>query len=456
MTNQLFEEFEKVSSKAWKNQIQFELKGADYNETLVWESLEGIKVKPFYHSDADNKPIPVQTHTSNFNIVQRIYVFDIEKSIAKTLDTLNRGAEVIYFTIDNPSIDATELLTALPKTQQYFFIFNFLDTAYTRKLSTYATSNGYEVSILLDPIHQLTTDGNWYTNLNSDMSSLTECVNIANNVAVHIDATVYQNAGANMIQQLAYALAHLNEYLNRVELKDTPIFIETAVGTNYFFEIAKLRALRLLADLVSKEYNITQKIQIIAIPTKRNKTLYDYNVNMLRTTTECMSAVLGGADYVSNLAYDVIYHKENEFGDRISRNQLLILKQESYFDTVDNPAEGAYYIETLTAQLAEKALELFKTIEKADGLITSLIEGTIQRKINESAQKEQELFNNGKEVLLGTNKYPNPQDVMNHELELFPFVKQNPRKTLITPIIEKRLAEGYEQKRLEEEKTTKQ
>jgi len=135
---------------------------------------------------------------------------------------------------------------------------------------------------------------------------------------------------------------------------------------------------------------------------------------------------------------------------------FIYFSLDSYFDTVDNPAEGAYYIETLTVQLAEKALELFKTIEKADGLITSLIEGTIQRKINESAQKEQELFNNGKEVLLGTNKYPNPQDVMSHELELFPFVKQNPRKTLITPIIEKRLAEGYEQKRLEEEKTTKQ
>ena len=456
MTNQLFEEFDKVSSKAWKNQIQFELKGADYNETLVWESLEGIKVKPFYHNDADNRPLPIETHTSKFNIVQRIYVFDIEKSIAKTIDTLNRGAEVIYFTIDNPSLDATTLLNALPKTHRYLFVCNFLDTAYTRHLSTYASSNGYEISILLDPIHRLTTDGNWYTNLNSDFSIVNECVKIANNIAIHIDATVYQNAGANMTQQLAYALSHLNEYYNRIELKQTPLFIEVAVGTNYFFEIAKLRALRLIIDTLNKEYNIETKVQIIAIPTKRNKTLYDYNVNMLRTTTECMSAVLGGADYVSNLAYDAIYHKENEFGDRISRNQLLILKQESYFDTVDNPAEGAYYIETLTAQLAEKALELFKTIEKADGLITSLIEGSIQKKIVESALKEQELFNNGKEVLLGTNKYPNPQDVMSHELELFPFVKQNPRKTLIIPIIEKRLAESYEQKRLEEEKTAKQ
>src|SRR5690606_3743254 len=135
-----------------------------------------------------------------------------------------------------------------------------------------------------------------------------------------------------------------------------------------------------------------------------------------------------------------------------ARNQLLILKEESYFDKVDNPADGAYYIENLTLQLAEKALELFKDIEKNGGLITQLIEGTIQRKIAEAAAKEQLLFNEGKEVLLGTNKYPNKQDRMAHDLELFPFVKQNPRKTLITPVIEKRLAEALEQERLEAEK----
>jgi methylmalonyl-CoA mutase len=165
-----------------------------------------------------------------------------------------------------------------------------------------------------------------------------------------------------------------------------------------------------------------------------------------------MSAILGGADFVSNLAYDEIYHKENEFADRIARNQLLILKQESYFNAVNNPTEGAYYIENITLQIAEQSLSIFKQIEKGDGLISSLIEGTIQRKVAEAAQKEQDLFDNGKEVLVGTNKYPNPQDNMKHDLELYPFVKQNPRKTLITPIIERRLAEKLEKERLEKEK----
>ncbi len=254
-----------------------------------------------------------------------------------------------------------------------------------------------------------------------------------------------------MIQQVAYTLAHANEYLNRIENFDKNITVEVAVGGNYFFEIAKIRAIRLTLNALTEAYSSNITFHIVAKPTRRNKTIYDYNVNMLRTTTECMSAVLGGADAVENLAYDAVFHKTNEFGERISRNQLLILKEESYFDKVNNPADGTYYIENLTNQLAEKGLELFKDIEKNGGLISQLIEGTIQRKISESEAKEQTLFNEGKEVLLGTNKYPNAQDQMKNDLELYPFVKQNPRKTLITPIIEKRLAETLEQERLASE-----
>jgi methylmalonyl-CoA mutase len=254
-----------------------------------------------------------------------------------------------------------------------------------------------------------------------------------------------------MVQQIAYSLGHANEYFNRIESINQPIVFEVAVGTNYFFEIAKLRALRLLFNLIAKEYNHNLDCNIIVSPTKRNKTLYDYNVNMLRTTTECMSAIIGGADAIANLPYDALYHKDNEFGDRIARNQLLILKNESYFDKVNNPADGSYYIESLTNQLAEKSLALFKDMESNGGFLKQLNDGIIKRKIQESADTAQELFDNGKEILLGTNKHPNKADKMKHNLELFPFVKIKPRKTLITPIIEKRLAEKIEQERLEKE-----
>ncbi|UOK43878.1 MULTISPECIES: methylmalonyl-CoA mutase subunit beta [Flavobacterium] len=454
MSEKLFTEFEGVSSKQWKNQIQYELKGADYNETLVWESPEGIKVRPFYHVDEETKSFSANTQATNFKIVQNIFVHDLDKSIARALETLNRGAESIRFTLENDSVEINKLLTALPlATTPVYISMRFLSEDFIKKIDEIAAKHSATIHVLVDPIGQFAKEGNLFSNVEGDFAVLNNLVKSCKNISfLSINAGLYQNAGANMVQQLAYTLAHANEYFNRVTDFSQQVTVQVAVGTNYFFEIAKLRALRILFNTLAKEYNNEISCHIIATPTKRNKTLYDYNVNMLRTTTECMSAILGGADAVSNLAYDAIYHKDNEFGDRISRNQLLVLKHESYFDKVNNPADGTYYIETLTQQLAEKALQLFKDIEANGGFITQLIEGTIQRKIKESADKEQELFDNGKEILLGTNKYPNKDDRMHHELELFPFVKTNPRKTLITPIIEKRLAEKIEQDRLETEK----
>lgn len=459
MAGKLFEEFEPVSSKQWKQQIQYELKGADYNETLVWESPEGIKVRPFYHYDESEVKYTVSQNPQPFKIVQNIFVHDVALSNKRALDSLNRGAESIRFTLENESVSIEDLMKGLPLEKiAYFFYFTFLSIDCVNKITDFATKNNARFIIQLDPIGQLAKDGNWFESLDKDFEKLNLTAKNSQVIAgtsaatlggiINISSTIYQNAGANMVQQLAYALAHVNEYFNRIKSISQPITIEVSVGTNYFFEIAKLRALRILFNTLAKEYNHNLDCHIIATPTKRNKTLYDYNVNMLRTTTECMSAILGGANSISNLPYDSLYHKDNEFGDRIARNQLLVLKHESYFDKVSNPADGAYYIETLTEQLAEKALLLFKEIEEKGGLITQLIEGNIQKKISESAVKEQELFDNGKEILLGTNKYPNKNDKMKHDLELYPFVKQNPRKTLIVPIIEKRLAEKMEQERL--------
>jgi len=451
MAEQLFNEFESVSSKQWKQQIQYELKGADYNETLVWESPEGIKVKPFYHNDEFKRKYAINT-PNGFAILQNIFVHDVALSNKRALETLNRGAESIRFTIENDKVSIEELMQNLPSEKtQYFFYLPFLSIDFVNKINAFTTKNNVTIIIQIDPIGQLCKDGNWFENLEKDFEKLNLISKKTNNPFITINSGIYQNAGANMVQQLAFTLAHINEYFNRISSINHPITIEVAVGTNYFFEIAKLRALRLLFNTLATEYNHKFDCHIIVTPTKRNKTLYDYNVNMLRTTTECMSAILGGSNSIANLPYDSLYHKDNEFGDRIARNQLLVLKHESYFDKVNNPADGAYYIENLTEQLAEKALLLFKDIEANGGFITQLIEGTIQKKIQESATKEQEMFDTGKETLLGTNKYPNKNDKMKHDLELYPFVKQNPRKTLITPIIEKRLAEKIEQERLSQE-----
>ena len=454
MATTLFDDFNPISSKQWKQKIQFELDGADYNETVIWNSPEDIQVKPFYHRDEFFKTASVKTSASNFKICQNIFVYDIEKSIQRAINTIERGAESLRFTIENEKIDIQKLLENLPlENRTVYFNLKFISIDFVKLLDTISIQKKATFYCNLDPIGHFARDGNWFTTSDKNNFETIEKISKAttNLSLLSIDLGLYQNAGANITQQIAYSLAHANEYLNRLPNVSKPIVFQVSVGTNYFFEIAKLRALRMLFKLIAAEYNPDLDCHLLVTPTKRNKTIYDYNVNMLRTTTECMSAILGGADAVANLPYDSLYHKDNEFGDRIARNQLLVLKHESYFDKVNNPADGSYYIESLTTQLAEKSLTLFKDIETNGGFLKLLNDGTIKKKIQESANKEQELFDAKKEVLLGTNKYPNKEDKMKHDLELFPFVKIKPRKTLITPIIEKRLAEKLEQERLEQE-----
>ncbi|WP_142783772.1 methylmalonyl-CoA mutase subunit beta [Changchengzhania lutea] len=456
MNNKLFDEFDPVSAKQWKQKIQYDLKGADYNLTLIWKTPEDISVKPFYHFDDFNEfPSVSNTKATAWKICQTIFVANVEKSNLKALDVIERGAESILFIIPSDSISVKDLIDQIDlKATQIHFELQFVSESFNKTIKL--ISGAENIQIHIDIIGNLAKTGNWFHNLNDDFEKFV--IHVKQAKSITIDLSLYQNAGANMVQQLAYALAHVNDYLNHLdngisnEIKQLiDVTFKVSVGTNYFFEIAKLRALRILWRTLADEYGINNICQIITTPTKRNKTLYDYNTNMLRTTTECMSAILGGSNTVCNLAYDAIYHKDNEFGERIARNQLLILKHESYFNAVNNPSDGAYYIESLTEQLAEKGLELFKDIEANGGFLKQLKKGIVQRKIKESALKEQTAFNNGEDVLLGTNKHLNPTDTMSHELELYPFVKTNPRKTLIEPIIEKRLAESLEQNRLKTE-----
>lgn len=453
MSSNLFDGFTPVNAKAWKQKIQADLKGADYNDTLVWNTNEDINVKPFYHSNHFEDKTLHHIPTSQWFVGQSIFVADAEAANKKAINAIERGAESIVFTIAEPTVTVETLLQNIDLSSTPIYIkTQFLDAEFTNTLNN--LPNADKISIQTDIIGHLAETGNWFADLSKDHEQLNTIVTKQTQLksTLNVNVSLYQNAGATIVQQLAYALAHANEYLNH--FKDTlkqEITFTVSVGTNYFFEIAKLRALRLLWSTLASEYNVLGTCNIVAYPTKRNKTIYDYNTNMLRTSTECMSAILGGANTVCNLPYDALYHKDNEFGERISRNQLLILKKESYFGEVTNASDGSYYIESLTAQLAEKALEIFKSIENGSGFLQQLKDGTIQKKIKDSANQEQEQFNTGELVLLGTNKHPNANDRMKDNLELYPFLKTNTRKTLIEPILQKRLAEQIEQDRLKTE-----
>ncbi len=444
----LFNEFSEVSAKEWKQKIQFDLKGLDYNQTLLTQTNEGITIKPFYHSDLYKK-LDVPKPKQDSKICQTIYIASEKIANAIAQDALKKGVQSIRFIADK-KFDYTLLLNNLPKKTSFIFEINFLNNSFLKELIDFLKQKN--ASIFIDVIGNFARFGNWFLNEKDDFSILNKILRESDNKIsiLGIDASLYQNAGATIIQQIAYSLAHFLSYADK-NILPKKIFFKFSLGSNYFFEISKLRAFRYLFDKITSELNLKIEAEILAIPSKRNKSIYDYNVNMLRTTTEYMSALLGGAETICSMPYDVLYHKSNEFGERIARNQLLILKEESYFTEAYKMVNGSYYVEHITFEMAEKSLELLKNIDKNGGFLEQLKKGTIQRKIEESANKEQEQFDKGELVLLGTNKYPNEKDKMKNELELYPFVKRNPRKTEIKPIIEKRLAEKLELERLKKE-----
>ena len=463
MKQSLFQDFDEVSAKQWKQKIQFELQGSDY-QNLVTHTLDGIDIRPFYHQDDQIETLQIDS-SKDWSICDQIYVVSEEKSNYRALKLVEKGAESIWFIISSEATDLKKLFKNFDfQSTPIYLKFTFFSEDFLKGLRNFFQDKNAKVYLQIDIIGNLAASGNWFANLESDHKILDEILQNSSNFesVISVDTMLYQNAGATIPQQLAYAIAHANEYLNHIndtnflssEVKKTlKLQFLVAVGPNYFFEIAKIRALRWLFSSIAGAYGFHKDIFILAQPSKRNKTLYDYNVNLLRTTTESMSAILGGADAIFNLPYDAVYHKNNEFGNRIARNQLLIMKHEAHLNKVKNAAEGAYYIENLTEQFAEKALAIFKDIENGGGFLKQLKESIIQKKIRESAEKEQAKFDAGELILIGTNKYQNPADKMQDEIQLYPFLKKNPRKTLIEPILERRLSEKLEEQRLATEKT---
>ncbi|WP_405379763.1 methylmalonyl-CoA mutase subunit beta [Maribacter sp. LLG6340-A2] len=452
----LFDNFRDISAKEWKQKIQYNLKGKDYNEEVVWDTLEGIKVKPFYNEEDIRNKTNASTTKPTWKIGYNVYAGNALMANQNALNFMQRGAEAITFLIPDESIDVVSLLNKinLNETKVYFDM-QFLSKNYIENVM----SNCKDATSLhfgIDPIGHLGRTGNWYRTLKDDFIDVKDILSLNLENVLKVDVALYENAGADIVQQLAFAMAHANEYLNKcLELGNLDLVksleFKLAIGGNYFFEISKIRALRKLWNTLVKAYGVQIPCHIVSTPSKRNKTLYDYNVNMLRTTTECMSAVLGGSDTVFNMRYDAVFKKENKFANRIALNQLLLLKEESYFDKVGNPVDGSYYIETLTDQIAEKALLGFKRIEKEGGFLKQLKNHSVQHQIANSAKKQQDRFNSKQMILVGTNDFITVTDSMSKEIELFPFVKRKPRKTLIHPIIEKRLAEEKEQNRLSHE-----
>jgi methylmalonyl-CoA mutase len=228
-------------------------------------------------------------------------------------------------------------------------------------------------------------------------------------LSLYVNGSIYANAGADISQQLAYVLLHLNEYLNTLlqnkNKAPIDILVQLAFGSNYFFEIAKSHTFKILAENLFESYNFKVNLSLLGEPLQRNKCTMDYNVNLLRTTTEMMSAVLGEVDYAMNHPYDMRFNPPNDFADRMARNQLLLLKHESGFDQCSSPVGGSHYIAALIEQLSAQSWTQFLAQEAKGGWEKIVQSNDLQKAIFAVAEAEKARLRTGEQVLVGATKY---------------------------------------------------
>lgn len=438
----LFSDFPAVSTQEWMNKITVDLKGADYEKRLVWKTNEGFKVKPFYRQEdleglKTTEGLPGQfpylrgnkKNDNTWFIRQDIQVDNPEEANAKALDLLNKGIDSLGFKIKGKDVSEEFIHTLLKDICCECIELNFKTCQrQTVKLARFVTQyfkeKGYapeklQGSFNFDPIGKMLKKGKDRSELIPTAKELIEILAPYPSFrCIAVNSLQLNNAGAYIYQELGYALAWGNQYL--ACMTETGVPVDTAaqkikfnfgISSNYFMEIAKFRAARLLWAQIVNEYkpSCLCACQMIAHAETShfNLTLFDAHVNLLRTQTEAMSAALAGVDSMTITPFDQAYESPNEFSERIARNQQLLLKEEAHLNRIVDPAAGSYYIENLTVSIAKQAWELFLQVEEEGGMTEAVKAGRIQEAVNGSNKARHEAVSKRKEILLGTNQYPN-------------------------------------------------
>jgi methylmalonyl-CoA mutase len=453
-----FSEFNGFDEKLWKQQIQMDLNGKDYNQALIWESPDGIAVQPFYTKN-NTKVSSIPDLPDTWAHTTQIYMGD--KNVVEQLivQKLKQGIRSFHLVCDEPFEPAVVLnYFASYSSIQLILDCNFLNKTWLIELIEKA--KGAKVALYLnqDPLHHLAKTGNWPTHPDNVFKPLYEILTQNSEIScLGVHAILYAESGASNVQQLAYSMAQANETLEQLSgygplPKSLSLNFSFGLGPNYFFEMAKLRAMRRLCPLLGRIHDIEIKCHITALPAQRFMTVYDFNNNLLRHTSAMMAGILGGANALCNLPYDHHYKKSHEFSQSLAENQLFILESEAFQDIDAGVTNGAYYIEQLTEKLAEQALTLFKSIEASGGWLKAIKQGTLQRKIKEQHEKSVHALESLDAVVVGVNKYADATQKMQGQIELYPFQKMNPQKTLVAPIVARRLTQKFELQRLNDEK----
>ena len=438
----LFTEFTAPTAQEWLDKIQVDLKGADFNKKLVWRTNEGFNMQPFYRRedvlklktpDALPGEFPFvrgnKKDNNEWYVRQDIKVTDAKEANAKALDVLKKGVDSLGFKFGGDSVSAEFVETLLEGIECECVELNF-STCQRKSLElakilvAYFEKKGYDKekivgSIDWDPMHRIVMRGKDVTAVLAVAPEIVETLkDFPNFRCVAVNAGALNNAGAYIVQELGYALAWGNEYLNQLveagvepTLAARKIKFNLGISENYFMEIAKFRAARMLWAEIVKQYepkcDCACKMCVNATTTSYNMTVFDSYVNLLRTQTEAMSAALAGVHSIVVNPFDAAYETPTDFSERIARNQQLLLKEESHFDKVVDPSAGSYFIEELTTSLADVAWKLFLKIEEEGGFLAAIKAGTVQDDINATNEKRHKDAAQRKEFILGTNQFPN-------------------------------------------------
>ncbi len=451
--NKLFSEFPPVSTEKWEEVIVKDLKGADYEKKLVWRTIEGFKVKPYYRaedlegleyldSNPGQKPFTRGKHTDNniWEVRQDIRLQDLREANRIALDAVERGATSLGFcakgitTLDDMAvlfkgIYINAVSINFMCSEDYLSLLK-LYVEYAKQQGVDPTSlNG---SCAFDPFRYALRHGRFHRGEDGDFQMAKQLVEYAQAElpgfrVLTVHGSFLHNAGANIVQELGFSLAAANELVAHLtDLGCKPEHVARAlelnlgIGSTYFMEMAKIRAARLLWSKVIEQYqpgcDCAYRLFVSATTSEWNQSLYDPYVNMLRSTTEAMSAAIAGADSISVLPFDNAYKKADDFGYRIARNQQLLLKEESYLDKIADPAAGSYYIENLTDQIARGAWDNFLKVENLGGFCQALRQGLVQDEVEKTAQQRDLDIATRKTTILGTNQYPNLLEKMGDKM----------------------------------------
>ena len=489
-SEKLFTEFPPVPTEKWEEVITADLKGADYERKLVWKTGEGFNVRPYYRaenlegikflgSQAGEFPYVRGTHAHNrWRVHQTVSVVCPKEANAEALKILNAGVDSLGFCIASADFSAADLDTLLKDICIPAVEITFCGekTAHVAELvlakveKEGIAKEDVRIAFCIDPLVKgLSSKGDFCSpNGEKCIARIVELIHKTKEYKhvriVTVAGQTFGNSGSTIVEELAFTLSAGHDYL--VRLMDAGLDVDAAarklrfsfsVSSNYFMEIAKVRAARMLWANIVKGYgpakNCACKMHIHAETSRWNQTVYDPYVNMLRGTTEAMSATIAGVHSLEVTPFDTSFENPTEFSKRIARNVELLLKNESHFDQVVDPAGGSYYVENLTQSIAAEAWKLFLEIEQKGGYTEAYKAGLIVERIKASAAAKDKNIATRRQTLLGANQYPNFTEVAGKEITAESVTRKQAEGNVLVPY---RGAMAFEEMRLQVDRSGKE